>query len=95
MVSGSLVMYLAEPFQLSELRWTQSDEKLTRLVQFVDTAFLVSRIGRAAILDLREALANKFEEVVALQYQNRVERLPYVPKSHEQRLWQQNYYKEY
>lgn len=70
MVSGSLIVYLLEPYQisgaletiLSELRWTQSDEKLTRPVQFVDTAFLASRISRAAILDLREVLANKFEE---------------------------------
>lgn len=31
--------------------------------------------------------------MAALQYQNRVERLPCVLKSHEQRLWQQIYYK--
>lgn len=46
----------------SKLSWTQIDENLTLLVPFVDTTFLASRIGRAAILDLREALANKFED---------------------------------
>lgn len=47
---------------LSELRWTLSDEKLTCLVQFVDTSVLASRIGRDAVLDLRKALAKKSAE---------------------------------
>lgn len=70
MVGGSLVVCYYRAVsnkwdfkaRLSELRWTQSDEKLTCLVQFAGIAFLASRIRRAAILDLRKALGNKSAE---------------------------------